>query len=339
MPPVQYLTTSDGCRLAYAVSGSGTPLVWVPSVWSHFARFWRAPRRLLLEELAQRFQLIEYDQRGQGSSARGLSAEVSIDDYERDLHSVIEHLRVPRCILLAISTGAHLALRYAIAHPDRVMALILFNVDDAEHGWRSDAYLNLAASDWETFLQTAAVVAFGGPTNPRGAKTLPILRDSITQADWIKMIRALRGSDAMDRLGEIEAPTLLFFGRRDPLFSEESVREMAVLLPRSRLVVLEDETLGLLPRDGRPPPAISTIDSFVRDVRAEAGAIPKTAQLSSRELDVFRLLAAGRTNSQIAQALHISPNTAAKHVARILAKTGTANRSEATAYALRNRLV
>jgi DNA-binding CsgD family transcriptional regulator len=37
--------------------------------------------------------------------------------------------------------------------------------------------------------------------------------------------------------------------------------------------------------------------------------------------------------------LVISPDTAAKHVARILAKTGAANRSEATAFAIRHRLV
>jgi DNA-binding NarL/FixJ family response regulator len=55
--------------------------------------------------------------------------------------------------------------------------------------------------------------------------------------------------------------------------------------------------------------------------------------LSRRELDVLRLLVAGKRNPQIAEALCISSNTVAKHVTSIFAKTGTANRTEAAVYA------
>ncbi len=55
--------------------------------------------------------------------------------------------------------------------------------------------------------------------------------------------------------------------------------------------------------------------------------------LTEREVEVLRLLAAGSTNQQIADDLVIAPSTAAKHVANILGKTGSANRSEAGAYA------
>jgi DNA-binding CsgD family transcriptional regulator len=57
--------------------------------------------------------------------------------------------------------------------------------------------------------------------------------------------------------------------------------------------------------------------------------------LSAREVDVLRLLAAGQTNRQIADALVISSNTVASHVSHIFAKTGVANRAEATSYAHR----
>jgi DNA-binding CsgD family transcriptional regulator len=64
-------------------------------------------------------------------------------------------------------------------------------------------------------------------------------------------------------------------------------------------------------------------------------AVPSIApaELSARELDVLRLLAAGRTNRQIADTLVISLNTVASHVSHIFAKTGVANRAEATSYA------
>ena len=63
------------------------------------------------------------------------------------------------------------------------------------------------------------------------------------------------------------------------------------------------------------------------------------ADLSQREVEVLRLLAAGRSNREIADALCISLNTVATHVRSILAKTGAANRTEAAAYALRHGLL
>jgi DNA-binding CsgD family transcriptional regulator len=55
--------------------------------------------------------------------------------------------------------------------------------------------------------------------------------------------------------------------------------------------------------------------------------------LSERELEVLRLLAAGKPNQQIAKELVVAVNTVKKHVAHILDKLGAANRTEATARA------
>jgi DNA-binding CsgD family transcriptional regulator len=60
--------------------------------------------------------------------------------------------------------------------------------------------------------------------------------------------------------------------------------------------------------------------------------------LTGRELEVLRLLAIGRSNSDIALALGISQSTVASHVHKILSKTGCDNRTEAAAYAARNGL-
>lgn len=63
------------------------------------------------------------------------------------------------------------------------------------------------------------------------------------------------------------------------------------------------------------------------------------AGLSSREIQVLRLMAAGKTNLEIGRALFRSPNTIANHVRNILGKTQTANRAEASAFAVRHGLV
>ena len=61
-------------------------------------------------------------------------------------------------------------------------------------------------------------------------------------------------------------------------------------------------------------------------------------RLTERELQVLRLIAAGRTNRAIAGALHISEKTVARHVSNIFTKLGLSSRSAATAYAYEHGL-
>lgn len=61
--------------------------------------------------------------------------------------------------------------------------------------------------------------------------------------------------------------------------------------------------------------------------------------LSQREVEVLRLVAAGRSNPEIAQELFISTNTVTRHLSNIFSKTNTTNRVEAATYANRKGLV
>ena len=61
--------------------------------------------------------------------------------------------------------------------------------------------------------------------------------------------------------------------------------------------------------------------------------------LSRREVEVLRLVAAGRTNREIAASLVISEHTVARHVQNIFAKLGVSSRSAATAFAFEHDLV
>jgi DNA-binding NarL/FixJ family response regulator len=76
--------------------------------------------------------------------------------------------------------------------------------------------------------------------------------------------------------------------------------------------------------------------------RVQAAA-PVTARegalLSEREVEVLRLLAAGKANADIARELFLSPYTVRNHISSILAKLQIANRTEAAAYAIRSGLV
>ncbi len=72
------------------------------------------------------------------------------------------------------------------------------------------------------------------------------------------------------------------------------------------------------------------------DSRSARPARP--AGLTARELDVLRLIAAGRTNMEISQDLVLSVRTVARHITNIYSKIGVRSKAEATAFALRHNL-
>lgn len=72
---------------------------------------------------------------------------------------------------------------------------------------------------------------------------------------------------------------------------------------------------------------------------APPASMPETTAnphgLTEREIEVLRLIAAGRTNQEAADELHVSVRTIERHVTNLYAKIGASNRAEATAYAFR----
>ena len=81
-------------------------------------------------------------------------------------------------------------------------------------------------------------------------------------------------------------------------------------------------------------PDVARLDQeFPRSRTGPAGG------LTARELDVVRLVAAGRTNREIADVLVISEKTVARHLSNVFTKLGLANRAAATAYAYEHGLL
>jgi DNA-binding NarL/FixJ family response regulator len=82
-------------------------------------------------------------------------------------------------------------------------------------------------------------------------------------------------------------------------------------------------------------PAITRrlIEDFCRRPPPSVGPHPATAELSARELEVFRMMARGLSNAEIAAELFLSEATVKSHVARILGKLGLRDRVQAVVLA------
>ena len=72
---------------------------------------------------------------------------------------------------------------------------------------------------------------------------------------------------------------------------------------------------------------------------SRTGAVRAAGGLTARELQVLRLVAAGKTNRAIAADLFLSERTVDRHVSNIFTKLGLSSRSAATAYAYEHALL
>ena len=76
-----------------------------------------------------------------------------------------------------------------------------------------------------------------------------------------------------------------------------------------------------------------------RRTAEELGAKPSVAGLTAREVEVLRLVAAGKSNREIAAELYLSVKTVARHLSNIFYKIGVSSRTAATAFAYEHRLI
>jgi DNA-binding CsgD family transcriptional regulator/tetratricopeptide (TPR) repeat protein len=107
----------------------------------------------------------------------------------------------------------------------------------------------------------------------------------------------------------------------------------------ARAMPLLDEASSIACELGMRP-LMERIQSLQEKLAVLPGSAPIYPDgLSQREVEVLRLIAAGKSNQEIADELVISPSTVAQHVRNILNKTSASNRTEAAGYAFRHNLM
>jgi DNA-binding NarL/FixJ family response regulator len=193
-------------------------------------------------------------------------------------------------------------------------------------------------------------------------RVLVLGEDPLARHGLARMLEEVEGLEVvLEHPGEEELPApadlVLCDAGAGPVTSLESAAEAAeaglpvlALLPDSSALdlALTAGARGLLRRDSGPDRLLAAaravaaglyvLDSeFSAPLRRRAPSpepeLPEA--LTAREREVLELLAAGRSNRQIAQRLEITEHTAKFHVAAILGKLGAHSRAEAVSLALR----
>lgn len=336
----------DGGRIAYAVTGEGPPLV-LPAWWvSHLEIDWQsAAFRGFVEALSARRTVIRYDRLGTGLSDRERPpAQLTLEHEVGALEALVEEVGAEKPALLAVSCAGCIATAYAVRHPVSAIAYAGSYADGTRIAPNEVERLMIAAvrTHWGVGSRMLADVFLTDAPPEEIAEYERFQRASATPEMAAELLELVYSVDVRDLVPRLDVPALVVNRRGDRAIPFDLGRELASLLPGARFVPLEGRTH--LPWSGQYRPIVELILRFLDgdEVSAPAPAAPAASAeglLSPRELDVLRLVANGLNDTQIAEALVLSPHTVHRHVANIRTKLRQPTRAAAATEASRRGLI
>jgi pimeloyl-ACP methyl ester carboxylesterase len=236
---------SRGFEIYYETHGTGgVPIVWIGGIAST-CQGWLV---LQVPELSEARQNVVFDPRGAGRS-EDPGGSFSTPELAEDVRALLDELSIERAHVIGSFMGGLVAQELALEHPERVQSLVLVGSYARADGkrrmllglWKRMAELGTPREIWvgtrlcwtlseQTLEQRElidAMTRFHLDTEP------PIDEKVIT-----RQVEACLGHDTLERLGGIQAPTLVVTGENDILTPPPLSRQLAQGIPDTELVLM-----------------------------------------------------------------------------------------------------
>jgi proline iminopeptidase len=240
------------------------------------------------KRLAKQFTLVFYDHRCNGRSEGAEVATMTMENLTADADALRQALGFEKWAVLGHSFGGQVALEYALRYPQSVSHLLLVDTAGDSRWSQENAPKVLEQRGFSPEIVDLSRRFLNGQTEPKemypslmklgnaynpytGLKQLPHMlimgvQTKLRPEAHIFGARQFKGWTVMDRLGEIQAPTLVIAGREDFQFPPEHQEELAAGIPNARLVLID--RAGHNPHDERPVETLAAIRSFLATVKS-----------------------------------------------------------------------
>jgi class 3 adenylate cyclase/pimeloyl-ACP methyl ester carboxylesterase len=252
-PLARYATTADGVSLAYHVTGDGpVDLVWLPGGAYPFDLLWDEPAfQHVVERLARFSTTIWAGYRGLGASGGRVLDIFGDGVVHRDTTDFLDACDLEKVGLVASGMGGPWAISFAVAHPERVTAVIL--IDTYAHYVREPGYpigftperldqiSMLASQTWATGAQVHALAPSRADDTRFQERWARILRLGSPLDQVAESLRRSYSLDVRALLPRLSIPALVLHRMGDRSVRVEAGRYLAENIPGAKYVELQGD--------------------------------------------------------------------------------------------------
>ncbi|MDU9002434.1 alpha/beta fold hydrolase [Sedimentitalea todarodis] len=247
---VRFCTSADGTQIAWASVGNGPTVLRAPHWINHIEYEWQNPLYgPFIDRFAQATTFVRFDQRGNGLSDRKVS-EVSCDAIRQDMEAVVDASGLHKFVLVAKSQGAGFAVDYAIAHPDKVSAIVFLGGylrgalrrNSREQEVLSETGRRMIKDGWgspnPTFRQffTSGFVPDSGPDIQETFDEMHRL--ATDKEDVLRIYDLISQFDFVELARQLDLPVLVAHVRGDRRAPLDEGRLIARTIPGARFIEL-----------------------------------------------------------------------------------------------------
>jgi proline iminopeptidase len=242
---------------------------------------------LPLQPLADQFTLIFYDHRCNGRSVGAPVSSMTLENLTADADALRQVLGFDKWAVLGQSFGGNVALEYALCYPSSLSHLVLMDTGGDQWWVEHNAPELLAKRGYSAGAVQAARRFYAGQVTRRDYyptffkfmkaysydnSLLSLLREAVggarmkvrPEALIFGYSQTLKGWTVMDRLSEIQVPTLVLAGSYDFLFPPEHQQALAAGIANARLKFVD--CAGHNPQMERPAEVIGAVRRFMATV-------------------------------------------------------------------------
>ncbi|NVB37604.1 alpha/beta hydrolase [Pseudenhygromyxa sp. WMMC2535] len=216
--------TIDGLEICYLEAGPPRDQPGVETIvfvhgWSGNVQNWWDQ----FEHFSRDYHVIVFDAPGHGKSERGEHVDYSMALYVEVLEGMFEHLELDHAILAGNSAGGWVATKFALAHPERVDALILADATGTRYTGSVGAVLPFINARWLQLSNMTTGEHYPGadPKSQARQEFAASFENTVEEAPYLEALATLLSLSyeriAVEELARIDEPTLVLWGDDDPV--------------------------------------------------------------------------------------------------------------------------
>lgn len=250
--------------LHYRLHGrEGAPALILVNSLGTDARIWDD----VIALLAGHYRVLSYDKRGHGLSDAP-QGDYSLEDHVSDLIGLADHAGISKFALAGVSIGGLIAQGVALAHPNRLTALVLCDTAPklGDAAFWSERIRLIREAGLEAISQSIMERWFSARFFKEQPQELSGWRNLFLRTDrdgYCNTCATLRDTDLADKVGAIRLPTLVVVGDEDGSTPPELVRQTAAAIPGARFEIISGA--GHIPSIEQPETLVKLLTGFLKE--------------------------------------------------------------------------